>query len=291
MKTIHAALAGNPNVGKSTVFNALTGLRQHTGNWAGKTVECARGVFEMRTNGENTRVELTDLPGIYSLNCRSAEEEAARDHLVTARPDVTICVCDACSLERGLILCLQVRDLGSPVILAVNLMDEAEKKGIRVDCGKLSELLGCPVVPAAARRGEGLDELKKAVYESCTAQEKGTVNSGTTASGIQTAAVSHTDCESAKISALQAPEVYASLAAELAAACVTSAPSPDRCDRRIDRIVCGKYTSVLVMLALLLLVFWLTLVGTNAISDKLEHILDALLGWMRSGCARIFPAI
>lgn len=149
------ALAGNPNVGKSTVFNALTGLHQHTGNWAGKTVTNAAGIAEYKEK----RYVLTDLPGTYSLRANSAEEEAARDFLCTENPDAVIVVCDACCLERNLNLVLQVLELSGKVLVCVNLLDEAEKRGITVDFKKLEKLLGVPVVGVTARSDQGLDVM------------------------------------------------------------------------------------------------------------------------------------
>jgi ferrous iron transport protein B len=149
------ALAGNPNTGKSTVFNALTGLRQHTGNWPGKTVTRAEGGFTY--NGD--RFRLVDLPGTYSLLATSADEEVARDFILFGRPDVTITVVDAPRLERNLNLVLQVLEITDRVVVCLNLMDEAERNGIRVDERVLSRDLGVPVVPTAARNGTGLDLL------------------------------------------------------------------------------------------------------------------------------------
>ena len=161
------ALAGNPNVGKSTVFNALTGLRQHTGNWPGKTVTTAQGRCEHSGRG----YVLVDLPGTYSLLARSAEEEVARDFLRSGGADGAVVVCDATCLERGLILALQVIGLMPRTVVCVNLLDEAERRGIRVDLEALSARLGVPVVGASAGRGEGLSELLDAVEETVSAPE------------------------------------------------------------------------------------------------------------------------
>ncbi len=156
---IVVALAGNPNVGKSTVFNGLTGMNQHTGNWPGKTVATAQGSYEQ----EGVRVVLVDLPGCYSLLAHSAEEEVARDFICFGEPDLTVVVCDATCLERNLNLVLQTMERTRRVVIVVNLMDEANKKHIRVDVAKLSELLHAPVIAASARSGEGLIELKAAI--------------------------------------------------------------------------------------------------------------------------------
>ena len=153
------ALAGNPNVGKSTVFNALTGLRQHTGNWAGKTVATARGEYAYA--GED--YQLIDLPGTYSLAAHSQEEAVARDFIQSGQADAVVVVCDATCLERNLILVLQVLELTGKVLVCVNLMDEARRLDIEVDLPALSRRLGVPVIGTSAGRGEGLDELKRAV--------------------------------------------------------------------------------------------------------------------------------
>ncbi len=158
------ALAGNPNTGKSTVFNALTGLRQHTGNWPGKTVVRAEGAFEHA--GEH--VKIVDLPGTYSLQAGSADEEVARDFVLFGRPDVTVVVVDATRLERNLNLVLQVLEITDRVVIFLNLMDEAKRHGIAIDVKKLESRLGVPVVPGVARQGSGIDELLDAAHDVAT---------------------------------------------------------------------------------------------------------------------------
>ena len=154
-------LAGNPNVGKSTVFNALTGLNQHTGNWPGKTVENAEGIFQV--NGE--KIKVVDLPGTYSLLSNSEEEEIARDYICFENPDLVVVVADATSLERNLNLFYQISEITEKVILCVNLIDEAKKQGISIDERKLAKELNTCVVVTAARQNEGIDDLKKKVLD------------------------------------------------------------------------------------------------------------------------------
>ncbi len=153
------ALAGNPNTGKSTLFNALTGLKQHTGNWPGKTVTRAEGGFQFNS----VRYKLVDLPGTYSLLSASADEEVARDFLLFGTPDCTIVVADGTALERNLNLVLQVLEITGKVVVAINLMDEARRKGIDVDVRSLSRDLGVPAVPVVARTGEGMNALLSSV--------------------------------------------------------------------------------------------------------------------------------
>ena len=159
-------LAGNPNTGKSTVFNALTGLRQHTGNWPGKTVTRAEGGFVY----QEKRFKLVDLPGTYSLLSTSQDEEVARNFILFGRPDVTIIVVDASRLERNLNLVLQVLEITNKAVLCLNLMDEARRHNIHIDDRKLSKDLGIPVVPTSARSQKGIPELTKTVFQVATGE-------------------------------------------------------------------------------------------------------------------------
>jgi len=158
------ALAGNPNTGKSTVFNNLTGLRQHTGNWPGKTVTRAEGGYSYG----DKQYKLVDLPGTYSLLSNSTEEEVARDFILFGRPDVTVIVADATRLERNLNLVLQILKITNQAILCLNLMDEAERNNIKIDQRSLSRELGIPVIPAVARQKKGMDELIQTIEAVAT---------------------------------------------------------------------------------------------------------------------------
>jgi len=158
------ALAGNPNTGKSTVFNALTGLHQHTGNWPGKTVVNSQGKY----SHNDKEFIIVDLPGTYSLLASSVEEIVARDFICFGKPDVTVVVLDATCIERNLNLLLQVLEITDKVVACVNLMDEAKSKNIKINIEVLSRELGIPVVPTTARSNIGMNILKDTIYDLCT---------------------------------------------------------------------------------------------------------------------------
>jgi len=159
------ALAGNPNTGKSTIFNALTGSRQHVGNWPGKTVEKKEGSWQY----EGTDYKVVDLPGTYSLTAYSMEEVIARDYVINEQPDMVVTVVDAANLERNLYLALQVMEMGVKVVVALNMSDVAEARGFKINVPRLSQALSAQVIPTVARKGQGLDGLKKAIAETVAA--------------------------------------------------------------------------------------------------------------------------
>ena len=249
------ALAGNPNVGKSTLFNALTGLRQHTGNWAGKTVATARGEYVF----EGREYQLVDLPGTYSLAAHSQEEAVARDYIESGQADAVVVVCDATCLERNLILVLQVLELTGKVLVCVNLLDEARRLGIQVDLPALSQRLGVPVVGTAAGRQEGLDELKGAIARLVEGD--------------------------APAAARREPRERVTLA-ERYAAQVVRGERADRLrrQRRLDRLLTSKSTGIPLMLLLFGLVVWLTVAGANGPSALLTALFarlgEVLEGWL-----------
>ncbi len=155
------ALAGNPNCGKTTIFNQLTGSHQHVGNWPGKTVEQKSGFL----NFNDCQIEIIDLPGTYSLNAYSMEEIIARDFLLEENPDLVISVVDAANLERNLYLTVQILELGMPILIALNMTDVAEHRGIITDIERLSKALQSPIITTTAREGKGIQNIVEYVHE------------------------------------------------------------------------------------------------------------------------------
>ena len=266
------ALVGNPNVGKSTVFNALTNLHQHTGNWPGTTVATARGVYTYH----NRTYTLVDLPGTYSLQPGSAEEEVTRDYLLSGEADVTLVVADATCLERNLALVLQILEIAWPVVVCVNLLDEAAKKKIQVDLPALESLLGCPVLGAAARGGQGLEALRGALEKAASASPP------RPQAWPEAGCAGCPGCGERRAAALMAR------AAALAEQVVTmDRETAQRRDRALDRLLTSRATGIPVMLLLLGLVLWLTMVGANVPSEMLSRL---LMGWQEP-LRRIFQAL
>lgn len=243
MKEKIVALAGNPNVGKSTVFNALTGMKQHTGNWPGKTVTNAVGY----TTYKDTTFKLVDLPGAYSLDSSSPDEEVTGSYIRSKKADIVLIVADATCLMRNLILIRDILSITHDAVLCVNLMDEAKKKGINVDVKKLERQLGIPVVASAARSGNGLDALLETLYRFTPRKNQ--------------------PSRLASFSSIE--DVYDR--------CVTlTKDDPHSFDRNLDRIVTSKVLGFPIMFLLLLLVFWLTMVGANYPSEALSAMFSSL---------------
>lgn len=256
------ALAGNPNVGKSTVFNALTGSRQHTGNWSGKTVACAEG--RLRGGG----LTLTDLPGTYSLRAHSEEERAAREFLVSGQACAVVLVADAGCLERSLILALQVLEVQKNAILCLNLMDEAAKKGIAIDVDALERELGIPVIPCAARQGKGLHELEAAIRRAAAGENE------THPTAIRYPAMDEDLTEEQRDDIATA--AAALRAEEIALTCVRQPECACARDDRADDVILSRRFGVPLMLLLLAGVFYITLFGANVPSEWLSTHLLAL---------------
>ncbi|MCR5305385.1 MAG: ferrous iron transport protein B [Oscillospiraceae bacterium] len=286
-------LAGNPNVGKSTVFNALTGLKQHTGNWCGKTVTGAVGHCTYR----GQHITLIDTPGTCSLRSETAEESAAAEVLLHTPHDCVFCICDATAPERGIRLALELLECGEPVILAVNLMDEAERQGIRIDRALLSAQLGIPVVTLSARKKGAARALLDAAADTVLPPEKpplryseeteaeicritGSEHSSRFAavSALLQKARQNPDAES-KRTAAETERVLLDAAHRICAAAVQIPPEAGARTRLADRLLTGPLLRIPLMLLLFLLVFWLTLVGANYPSK-----------WLAAGCSALCAA-
>jgi ferrous iron transport protein B len=266
------ALAGNPNVGKSTIFNALTGLHQHTGNWSGKTVAFSQGCYHYHQK----TYRLVDTPGAYSIDSNSAEEKPAGEFFRDGHFDVVVAAADASCLERSLILVLQLIELNRPTVLCVNLVDEAECKGYEIRWEVLAQRLGIPVVPASARSGVGMEQLRQAIEKAAEADhasQSGRPNSRTLPKGTEPREKipAQGGFDPAKATALikEAEQIAAETV------CLKN-PRPNEFSRKIDRILTSKVYGPPIMLLFLAAVFWLTVSGSNMPSRLLASMFQGL---------------
>ncbi len=308
------ALAGNPNVGKSTVFNELTGSNQHTGNWTGKTVDLAEGCYYYKFND----YKLYDLPGTYSLVISSKEEEVARDFIESLDYECIVCVVDATNLERNLNLVLHISEITDRIVVLLNLCDEAKKRNIKINCEKLSEMLGVPVVKATARSGRGINHLLEAVHNVITGNEKPKPKGITYISPIEQAAGVLERAGVERYKALRMledgkePDDLKLKAAYMKAQGIlerfnvsgdhfiesrtlsvfqksdlisktVSEALPSKLEKRekiLDKILMGKYTAIPCMLLIFAVVLWITIAGSNYPSDFLRGVFDHFEIWL-----------
>ncbi len=254
---IEIALAGNPNVGKSTVFNALTGMKQHTGNWTGKTVSNAQGYCEYK----DKRIKLVDLPGVYSLSAQSQEEVVANEYLKSDNADCVVIVVDATNLERNLALTLQILNTTQKVVVCLNLCDEAAKKGVKIDTDELSLQLGVPVVSTSASKKLGLNKLMDIVVKVAKNE-------------IKTYRINSILLCYSKNYSKYINNIYCK-SSDICHACLVSNTDDDS-SNRIDNIVTSKKYGIPIMLLLLAVIFWITIVGANYLSDWLSFLFDII---------------
>lgn len=279
------ALVGNPNTGKSTVFNNLTGLKQHTGNWPGKTVALAKGIYTWKEKV----FAVVDLPGIYSLLGTSEDERIASDFITHEAPDVVVLVLDATSLERNLGLALQVMHMTSRVVICLNLMDEAQNMGIEIDCAALEAKLAVPVIPCVARSGKGMSALKDSILKTAEARDIQIRGGG------RLALCQYHACE--EITRLDGtrrdqgrvlPGCYRDSGEDLTAAAVYSLAERIASEvvkrhrgwegtwhDRLDAILTSRQLGIPIMVLLLAFIFWVTLWGANVPSELLARVLFA----------------
>lgn len=263
---INIALAGNPNCGKTTLFNELTGASQYTGNWPGVTVEKKAGTYK-----RDKSVTITDLPGVYALSPYSPEEVVTRDYLSSEEPDVVIDIVDATNLERNLYLATQIFDTGLPVVIALNMMDLVRKRGDRIDVARLSKELGCPVVEISALKAQGIDALVAEARSAAVAErsKKGSVDSD----GVPLRYAPFLDGGEDDLESALANARYDYIA-QVCASCVEKAPEAMSLTRRIDRVVANRIVGIPLFVAIMFLVYFISVstVGTMA-TDWVNDVL------------------
>lgn len=249
-------LAGNPNTGKSTIFNSLTGMHQHTGNWTGKTVENAAGVCSYK----NKKYLFVDIPGTYSLMADSEEEKIARDYISSGIPDVTVVIIDSTRLERNLNLVYQIMNLTDNVVVCVNLLDEAKKKGIDIDLKLLSVELGVPVVGTIARKKSTLFNLLKTINLVCIGKIICTPNK-----------IDFSDDSNENVKNIfdKAHDVASKV-------CTFRDVNYNERDKRIDKVLTSRRWGIPIMIAFFCLIFWITIVGANYPSSLLSDFFGFL---------------
>lgn len=274
------AIAGNPNVGKSTIFNGLTGLNQHTGNWTGKTVENAAGICIHN----NQNFLLVDIPGTYSLMADSEEEKIARDYIDSGKANATVVIVDATLLERNLNLVFQIMNLTNNVIVCVNLLDEAKKKGFSVDLDKLSLLLGVPVVGTIARKKKTLNNLINTIADVCNHKIEPTPN----IIDIDNTLLGNTEIktDSPNIETKNQEKIFLDKVFERAHEIVTEVVTVkdenyNERDKKIDRILTSKKFGIPIMILFFCLIFWITIVGANYPSELLSAFFTNIEPYIR----------
>lgn len=267
------ALAGNPNVGKSTIFNSLTGMHQHTGNWPGKTVANATG--EAKIN--NKEFIFVDIPGTYSLMAHSEEEEIARDYICNGNADVTVVVVDSTCLERNLNLAFQIMELTPNVILCVNLLDEAKKKKIKIDLEKLSKILGVPVVGTTAKKKKTLENLKETIYKVATEKIKCTPKMIEYEEKEHESNRNQEEKNKAKNAEEKVTKILNKAEEICKQVCTFENKNYSERDRKIDKILTSKKYGIPIMILFLAIIFWITIIGANYPSE----ILFTFFGWIQ----------
>ena len=242
------ALIGNPNVGKSTIFNTLTGMHQHTGNWPGKTVSSSKGIFGFK----DKKYEIVDLPGTYSLIANSEEEMVSRDYILSLDYDLVIVVCDSLCLERNLNLVFQILEVTKNIIVVVNLMDEAKKKNVDINLNLLEKKLGVKVLGTSARSKIGIRELKEEIYNFKTKESINNSKVIENSSFIYEVSKKSNDIVSKVVK--------------------ENANKKEKIDYFFDRLLTNKYVSFPLMIILMMFIFWLTIIGANYPSEILFNL-------------------